>query len=92
MRWQRCSSRDPGILLLDEPTKGMDNFFKIKFAGVLRRLRERGVTVIMVSHDVEFCAGYADFMGMIFDGEMVAADTPADFLPETASIPRRPTG
>lgn len=72
--------RDPGILLLDEPTKGMDNFFKIKLAGVLRRLRERGVTVIMVSHDVEFCAGYADFMGMIFDGEMVAADTPDRFF------------
>lgn len=72
--------RDPEILLLDEPTKGMDNFFKIKFAGVLSRLRERGVTVIMVSHDVEFCAGYADFTGMLFDGEMIAADTPDRFF------------
>ena len=58
----------------------MDNFFKIKFARVLSRLRERGVTVIMVSHDVEFCAGYADFIGMLFDGEMIAADTPNRFF------------
>ena len=51
---------DPKILLLDEPTKGMDSFFKQKFARVLKRLQTEGVTVVMVSHDVEFCARYAD--------------------------------
>ena len=49
---------DPKILLLDEPTKGMDNFFKIKFAELLNELKEKGVTIIMVSHDIEFCAKY----------------------------------
>ena len=49
---------DPEILLLDEPTKGLDAEFKQIFAVILKTLQRRGVTVFMVSHDVEFCAEY----------------------------------
>ncbi len=56
----------PKILLLDEPTKGIDNFFKLRFSKILRDLRERGVTILMVSHDVEFCARYADVCEHVF--------------------------
>jgi energy-coupling factor transport system ATP-binding protein len=45
---------------LDEPTKGLDAEFKHIFAAILRRLTAAGVAVIMVCHDVEFCAAYAD--------------------------------
>ena len=55
---------DPKILLLDEPTKGIDNFFKLEFAEILKDLKKQGVTIIMVSHDVEFCAKYADLVSM----------------------------
>ncbi len=70
----------PDILVLDEPTKGMDAHFKAKLAGMLRNLQENGMTIIMVSHDVEFCAKYADRCGMIFDGQLVSENTPRKFF------------
>ena len=70
----------PRLLLLDEPTKGMDSFFKREFAALLKTLTQTGVTVLMVSHDVEFCAEYADFVSMFFDGQIFATDTPRRFF------------
>ena len=71
---------NPKVLLLDEPTKGLDNYFKIKFAKILRELKERGVTIVMVSHDVEFCARYADRVSMFFDGGIITTNTPRRFF------------
>ena len=71
---------NPRILLLDEPTKGIDSFFKQQFAQILKRLKTQGVTVIMVSHDVEFCAKYADYVSMFFDGSIVTTNTPNRFF------------
>lgn len=70
----------PTLLLLDEPTKGMDAHFKAKLAQILKTLQNEGVTIIMVSHDVEFCAKYADRCAMFFDGGIVSEDTPAAFF------------
>lgn len=75
---------EPKILLLDEPTKGIDNFFKLKFAEILGRLKEKGVTILMVSHDVEFCAKYADRVGMFFDGSVVTTNTPKLFFSQNS--------
>lgn len=71
---------EPKILLLDEPTKGLDNYFKFKLASILKKLNERGVSVIMVSHDIEFCASYGDSCSMFFDGDIVTTDTPNRFF------------
>lgn len=71
---------EPKILLLDEPTKGLDNFFKIKLAKILKDLTAKGVTVVMVSHDIEFCAKYGDRCSMFFDGDIVTTDTPNHFF------------
>lgn len=71
---------NPGILLLDEPTKGMDGIFKIKFAEILSQLKEQGMTIVMVSHDVEFCAKYTDYVSMFFDGGILATNTPNGFF------------
>lgn len=62
----------PEILLMDEPTKGLDSHFKIQFAEILRTLLRQGVTVVMVSHDIEFCAEYADFCALFFNGAIAA--------------------
>ena len=72
--------QDPEILLLDEPTKGLDSDFKTLFASILRELTRRGVCIIMVSHDVEFCARYADRCALFFDGQIVATDAPQPFF------------
>ena len=70
----------PRLLLLDEPTKGIDCFFKEAFAKILADLKAQGITVVMVSHDVEFCARYADVVAMFFDGQILTADTPRRFF------------
>ena len=70
----------PRLLLLDEPTKGIDSFFKEKLAQVLCKLKEQGMTIVMVSHDVEFCAKYADMVSMFFDGQILTTDTPRRFF------------
>ena len=72
--------REPEVLLLDEPTKGLDAEFKRVFARMIRRLCARGVCVIMVSHDAEFCASYASRCAMFFDGAIVAEGTPREFF------------
>ena len=71
---------DPKILLLDEPTKGIDAFFKRQLASVLGDLKREGVAIVMVSHDIEFCARYADAVAMMFDGEIIAQSTPRTFF------------
>lgn len=70
----------PQVLLLDEPTKGIDSFFKRKLAEVLQGLIAKGLTVVMVSHDVEFCARYATSISMFFDGSIVTTNTPRRFF------------
>ena len=70
----------PYILLLDEPTKGFDAEFKVTFALILRKLVAVGTTILMVSHDVPFCAEYAHKCGLFFDGSIVAEGTPQEFF------------
>lgn len=70
----------PKILLLDEPTKGLDAAFKKEFAEILLLLKEAGVTILMISHDIEFCARYADRCGLFFDGYVVTENEPNAFF------------
>ncbi len=72
--------KEPEILILDEPTKGMDAHFKRIFAEILEDLKKKGVTILMVSHDIEFCAEFADKCAMFFDGNITAVETPRTFF------------
>ncbi len=72
--------KEPEILLLDEPTKGMDAQFKAEFANILADLKENGVTVLMVSHDIEFCAEFADRCALFFDGNITTDGSPREFF------------
>lgn len=71
---------EPEILLLDEPTKGLDSVFKEKLGELFLKLKERGVTIVMVSHDIEFCGNHADRCAMFFDGNIVTINTPKLFF------------
>ena len=71
---------DYDILLLDEPGKGMDYAFKEEMGDCLKRLAECGKTILMVSHDVEFCAKYSHQCGLFFDGHMVSLENTRDFF------------
>ena len=73
-------SSSPKLLLLDEPTKGLDANAKSGLAELLKSLKKQGVTVIMVSHDVEFAATCADRCALFFRGNAVSAEECRDFL------------
>lgn len=70
----------PKILLLDEPTKGIDAYYKQTLSKIMKNLKANGITIIMVTHDVEFAAENADRCAMFFDGELVSVDTPVEFF------------
>lgn len=71
---------EPDVLLLDEPTKGLDTPFREKLAGIITALRKTGKAVILVSHDVEFCAACADRCGLFFDGSLTAVSSARGFF------------
>lgn len=71
---------NPDVILLDEPTKGLDPFFKISLAGIFKKLTAKGKTLLMVSHDIEFCAQYGDKCAMFFDGNIVSQGSPKEFF------------
>ena len=74
----------PRVLLLDEPTKGMDQPFREELAGLLTALRRTGITLLMVSHDIEFCARCAAHCALLFDGGITAWGEPRDFFAQNA--------
>ncbi len=67
-------SKKPRLLILDEPTKGLDNCFKMQYAQVLKSLKEKGVTVIIVTHDTEFASLVSDRCAFLFRGRVVSED------------------
>lgn len=71
---------EPKILLLDEPTKGIDAFAKQTLMAILRRLSESGVTVLIVTHDTEFAAEISDRCAMLFDGKVISPSCPQRFF------------
>ncbi len=72
--------KNPQILILDEPTKGLDAHFKRSLAQILRELKSRGAAILMVSHDIEFCALVSDRCAMFFDGAVTSVGTPRQFF------------
>ena len=63
---------DPKLLLLDEPTKGLDAYRKKNLAEILSKLKNSGITVVTVTHDVEFAAMCADRCALFFKGSVAA--------------------
>ena len=70
----------PKIILLDEPTKGMDASAKRNLASILNKLKDEGKTIVIVTHDIEFAAEYSDRCGMFFDGQIVSTANPVKFF------------
>jgi len=74
---------EPEILVLDEPTKGLDPLLKKELAKILKEeVLKVGGSILMVSHDINFCAMYADRCGLLFDGQLLEALPPQKFFAE----------
>ena len=70
----------PKLLLLDEPTKGIDAYSKFRLMELMRRLQSEGITILMVTHDVEFAASVSNRCAMFFDRELTSVDPPEEFF------------
>lgn len=71
---------DAEVYIFDEPTNGMDPTFKLKFGGIINELKKKNKTLIIVSHDMEFSANFADRCVMLFDGKVVSDSEPRKFF------------
>lgn len=74
--------KKPDVLLLDEPTKGMDSTAKAEFCTLLKGIAAQGAAVVLVTHDTELAAGCADMCGLLFNGEIVSEAAPEVFFSE----------
>ena len=75
-------SNHPKLLLLDEPTKGLDPYAKEQLKEVIKSLQKKGMAILIVTHDVEFSAEVADRCALLFKGELVCVDTPREMFCE----------
>lgn len=71
---------NPKIILLDEPTKGLDELLKNKLGKYLVQLSNRGVTVVIVTHDIEFAAQYSHRSSLFFNGSIITTNYSNEFF------------
>ena len=71
---------EPRLILLDEPTKGLDAAAKQQLGALLRGLQQKGISMLTVTHDVEFAAAFSDRCALFFDGKLIASGTPNAFF------------
>lgn len=72
--------RETALLLMDEPAKGLDQRMKARLGDLLQEYQQNGGTVLLVTHDVDFAAGYADNCCLLFNGSTVSEKGTADFF------------
>jgi len=70
----------PKIVLLDEPTKGLDAESKEGLGKILKKLSSKDVAIVLVTHDIELAAEYADQCAMMFDGDIVSEGKAKEFF------------
>lgn len=74
----RALATDPKLLALDEPAAGMNATEKVALRGLIESIRQRGVTVLLIEHDVKLVMGLCDRMAVLDYGKKIADGIPAD--------------
>lgn len=75
---------NPDILVLDEPTRGMDSIAKDNLGNIIRELASRGKSIVIITHDADFAGDYGDTVNLMFDGEIVARGDAESILCDSA--------
>ena len=70
----------PDLLILDEPTKGLDAAARAKLARLVQELRQEGRSVLLATHDLAFVSAVADSVSLLFDGAVTCTERPDEFL------------
>ena len=73
---------NPEMLFLDEPTKGIDPISKMNFGNLINKLKNKGITIVMATHDIEFAARFSDRCALLFDGDIACIEEPTTFFSE----------
>lgn len=73
-------AQEPELLLLDEPTASLDLGHKIKLMRILKKLQNRGIAVMVISHDIELMARYCDSLTLLCEGSVLASGTAAEVI------------
>ena len=77
----RAICQEPDVILLDEPTASLDLAYQVRIMDLMERLKnEKGITVVMVSHDVNLAAMYADHLLLLHDGQVLCQGLPNEVL------------
>lgn len=76
----------PKVLILDEPTRGMDPWHRRELLRLLRQVQAEGVAIVMATHDVEMVAGAANRVILLGEGSVVADGPPADVLSDSLTF------
>jgi len=82
----RALAMDPQIILLDEPAAGLNEPERQRLAGVVRELRDRGMGVLLVDHDVPLVFGLCDRMTVMNFGSVIASGKPEDVRADAAVV------
>lgn len=76
----KALSTKPRLLIMDEPSKGLDGYSKVLLCGIIGELKKNGVTIWLITHDVEFAAMCADRCALFSQGRIAACDSTERFL------------
>ncbi|MFC4908029.1 ABC transporter ATP-binding protein [Actinomadura gamaensis] len=74
----RALATDPKLLLLDEPAAGMNPAEKVELQGLIRKIRDSGVTVLLIEHDMSLVMGISDRIAVVDFGQKIAEGLPAE--------------
>jgi branched-chain amino acid transport system permease protein len=74
----RALAAHPRLVLLDEPAAGMNPTEKQELVGVIRKIRDLGVTVVLIDHDMSLVMGVSDRIAVLDQGRLIALGKPAE--------------
>jgi branched-chain amino acid transport system ATP-binding protein len=74
----RALASDPEILLIDEPTSGMNETETLQTMEIIGKIRERGITILLVEHHMKVVMGISDRISVLDHGEKIAEGTPQE--------------
>ena len=80
MEIARAVVRQPSILLLDEPTAGMNRAERDEIGSVLLRLRNQGIAIVLVEHDVEMVTRFCSQLYVLNFGRVIASGRPSECI------------
>ncbi len=92
VEFARALATEPALLLLDEPAAGLNIYETEELAALIRRIRDRGITCLVVEHDMSLVMNISDEVVVLDQGQKIAEGPPADDPAQPRGHPHLPGG